>query len=461
MNKHKALWIGLGVLGLLGVCCVVGIAVLVMTLPSFDDCPTGWSGTAQAWLDENANGVQDTGERPLPGVTFTIEGAAGKPPVTSDAQGSAWVGLSFECSAAFPSAAMLRAQAPPGYRATTPERLPVRRETHTLAFGFTYQPGVPTATPYPAMTCTSYTGTSLGGEAYVTDLDLAPDGAVWLTIFQGGLVKFSAQHGVLAIYKNEASGLPLDTTGVAVAPDGTLWAWAGPPGRLGRFDGSTWTSYPPPTELKNTDFEADIAVAPDGSVWLGSTTPDYLGRFIPGTETWETYPLGKGVANWATAFAAAPDNSLWLTDQNGSLLHFTPPATAGGQPTWRTYPHMHFYGSMSQTLAIAQDGTIWVLSDTGVKRLDPVADQWTDYPDLTGRRTIGIAIAPDQTVWVATTEGMLHMVPAPDAADPPAMTFYGTVDGLLSNEAEDFLVAPDGSLWVGFVRGLSHCVVAP
>jgi len=118
-----------------------------------------------AWIDVNADGVQDTGEPPLPGVRFRRAGGAG---TVSDESGVAFVKFMFagdpvpcespgwedeSCRLATERViATQRVQGrpltvepeiPSGYRLTTPRGIRVA----SGATGFGFAPLAPTATP--------------------------------------------------------------------------------------------------------------------------------------------------------------------------------------------------------------------------------------------------------------------------------------------------------------------------
>jgi hypothetical protein len=93
------------------------------------DC--AWWNEAEAWVDENQNGVWDDGEKPLAGVQFIIDDIrnnlqdVGEEAISGEdgkAALSVWLPgcptVEFEISA----------KPPDGFQATTPDRVPVSKQ---------------------------------------------------------------------------------------------------------------------------------------------------------------------------------------------------------------------------------------------------------------------------------------------------------------------------------------------
>lgn len=119
-----------------------------------------------------------------------------------------------------------------------------------------------------------YHPSNFAGPVGVFDLEVAPNGDLWVGGFEGDDAHPGEDEGdvVLARYDSEqwttydwpfnrpATSLWFD---LAVGPDGTLWVSF--PGGLGSYDGTTW-SLRAATETGETD-PGSVDVAPDGTVW--------------------------------------------------------------------------------------------------------------------------------------------------------------------------------------------------
>lgn len=103
--------------------------------------------------------------------------------------------------------------------------------------------------------------------------------------------------------------------GVAVAPDGAVWATLQSGNQLLRVapDG-TMRSHDIPTRSSSP---ADIAVGADGAVWFLEFRGNKVGRFADGR--FEEFPVGE-VSAGLTGLAIAPDGAIWFGMlRNGAL----------------------------------------------------------------------------------------------------------------------------------------------
>ena len=118
---------------------------LIGELPGFaDGC---YLGTAKAWVDENANGLWDTAEKPLPGVSFSLTDTQSDKdylyePVSNE-KGEFFLSIfPNTCKSLKGYTLTLRAEPPEGYKAATPSEIVIPEdelldsEMHDYLFGF-------------------------------------------------------------------------------------------------------------------------------------------------------------------------------------------------------------------------------------------------------------------------------------------------------------------------------------
>lgn len=119
---------------------IVWLLLMVTTAACESHCQ--WVAKAQAWIDGDGNGLWDTGELPLPGVTFHVdETLHGYRDIAqnavSDSNGRAevivWVPQYNRCGGF-----LVYAEAPANYEATTPERVADAGQ-EIFQFGYRYQ----------------------------------------------------------------------------------------------------------------------------------------------------------------------------------------------------------------------------------------------------------------------------------------------------------------------------------
>lgn len=242
-----------------------------------------------------------------------------------------------------------------------------------------------------------------GSAAYdVRGVAVAPDGSLWAAT-DAGIAHWNLATGTPTLYSTE-DGLPTDDVWVvAVGSDGTVWTRGS--GWIARFDGS-WTTFSAPLS------EGPMAVGPDGAVWTAFGERD-LARF-DGSE-WQTFEAPLSL------------------DQGVSV-------------PWTGF------------LDVAADGTVWAGTHglEGVFAFDGA--NWTHYPSVDGLPaplSDNVAAAPDGTVWVGSVSG--DGSPGAGAArlDGSTWTVYTTADGLL-DDAPDVAVGADGTVWAVHQNGVSR-----
>jgi hypothetical protein len=118
---------------------------LIGELPGFaDGC---YLGTAKAWIDENANGLWDTDEKPLPGVSFSLtDGKSDRDylyEAVSKEKGEFFLSIfPNTCKSLKGYTLTLRATPPQGYQATTSSEIVIPQDElldtdmHDYSFGF-------------------------------------------------------------------------------------------------------------------------------------------------------------------------------------------------------------------------------------------------------------------------------------------------------------------------------------
>jgi sugar lactone lactonase YvrE len=162
-------------------------------------------------------------------------------------------------------------------------------------------------------------------------LAIGPDDTLWAASHFEGVSSFD---GSTWKHHSAGDGAPERITGIAVAPNGDLWAWGAgfyasaeggdytPPTGFARFDGTTWYTFTTDDGLLAND--GSVVIAPDGTVWVvhGELGPDHepvptrLSRF-DGT-TWTTFAEPGDLYNggWAPS-VAANDGTLWIPGPDG------------------------------------------------------------------------------------------------------------------------------------------------
>jgi len=253
----------------------------------------------------------------------------------------------------------------------------------------------------------------------IRGLAVAPDGTVWAAT-QSGVFSFDGVE-----WTRRFDDL---TGGVAVDEGGTVWA-VGPVGHglsgmwLAWGDGESWQRVDTPRGAGGTPG-VDIAVMPDGEVWFtttsvfGVTGPlmRYDGATLEEVEV-EGYPFSRG-DSYAWAVEAAPDGDLWV----GGYLGPNPCAFPSGEEprsgplllarfdgeSWTLYdwplPNTLPQDCNGLDIAVGPDGVVWLAYLLGLGSFD--GTEGTIH--LEGRYVQGVDVAPDGTVWYTDRDGRLH-----------------------------------------------------
>jgi hypothetical protein len=224
-------------------------------------------------------------------------------------------------------------------------------------------------------------------------LAVAPDGTVWAATSQG---VFSFEGGVgTRRFDGPASG-------VAVAPDGTVWAGGiaqrGNGVWLARWDGGSWVRVSGGQPAWNGIVS--MAVSSDGAVWISPWGETDLLRYDGATREpvpVGDYPLGESPAFW---IEAAPNGDLWIgghipTDDSYLALL----ARFDGEEWTTYYPPFSWSGG---NIATGPDGLVFIARDDGLWSFD--GTNWTNH--LQGQRVWAVDVAPDGTVWYTDEQGV-------------------------------------------------------
>ena len=247
------------------------------------------------------------------------------------------------------------------------------------------------------------------------------------------LVQVRASWGTRLIVQVAAG----DTHSLAVADDGTVWAWgSNATGRLG--DGTTTTRRTPVqvyaswgTRLIVQVAAGDnhsLAVADDGTVWAWGSNAD--GRLGDGTTTNRHIPVQVNAASWGTrqitqvaagrthSLAVADDGTVWAWGSNargrlgdGTIVDnsHTPVQVS---TTWDSRRIIQATAGGGHSLAVADDGTLWAwgsnasgqLGDgTNIHRWEPVrvSASWGSrrITQAAAGADHSLAVAGDGTLW--------------------------------------------------------------
>jgi hypothetical protein len=212
------------------------------------------------------------------------------------------------------------------------------------------------------------------------DLDIAPNGDIWVSAGYGG---FSRWDGTAwqPFDRGEIEGLPEARVDViAVGDDGTVWAGFDESG-IAAFDDESWTYFAFPEDRIPEDIH-EIAVDPAGRVLVCADAAIYILE----NGSWKVEDVGVEIE----VLLVGPDGALWAGTRNDGLY-----VGEVENLVLSDYPQ-----ETVRDLALSPDGSIWAASRNGAWRYDGY--EWFPYTVEDGLRANSvraIAAGPDGTIW--------------------------------------------------------------
>lgn len=232
-------------------------------------------------------------------------------------------------------------------------------------------------------------------------------------------------------------GLPDNYVCGGLAVDGNNNIWAGTAVGLGKFDGTTWTSFTTADGLVN-NLTTCVAVDTSGNIYIG--TDNGVSVFDGGT-TWDTLTTADGlISNGIYYIYVDSDNGVWfasttgITHKDGST--YTNYTTADG-----------LLNDNITYISQGSDGTVWVTTQSG-GYAKFTGSAFTSYSTATIDSLVSdmtFAIAIDQTgnQFIGTWNGISKI--------SPTGTWIENIqpsDGIFNEFIVDMKIAANEDMWV-------------
>lgn len=429
-----------------------------------------WGTTVQTWVDLNGNGLRDTSDPPLPGVTFHVDdilngysevgGAESPTDWKGEARLSVWL-------PGCPSARFeIYPDIPSGYNALSNSRpiVDVKSFDKVFDFGFSQLPGMPTITPRPpAPTCTAYQ-VGIANQYDVADIAIATDGSVWVATFGNGVAHYLPEQDEWVRFTARDGLVGNKVYSITALSNGNIWIAAR--GGASVWNGTSWVSYSEKDGLINGEV-FKVAQAPDQSIWFA--TEGGVSHLIPGTNTWTSYTTNNGLAdNFITYVIATPDNSVWFPTLLEGMSRLVLPTSSDEKPQWITYhgyPEEENYIPLNfiDRIQIAPDGTYWFAGSEGLLQYDPTSNTW-DFDESSSTITDymnSFTFGPDGSIWIAAGRD------APEIYHLNSQKIwerYDSRDGLIGSpnvkddRAEGIVVGQNGTVWIATSETATRCI---
>lgn len=452
----------------------VAIAVLLLLGPvvgnvfsNLPDTSIGMNGVAQAWIDENENGIWEAGESPLQEVEFSITYSSDSwnTSTRTSHTKSNWRGRGNFPEVRLPycpDRTEVYAKAPDGYRLTTPEYIDAgegcvawdRGIDNPFLFGFTYLPGIPTVTPFPpAPNCTLFPTQLRSTPREVT---FASNNTIWFRTLSEGVFNLDPTTNVWKNYRAEDGLASNEVRSLAISEDNI--GWFGTDQGISRFDGTFWTTYTITNGL-NSNSIVDVTIDPDGTVW-STTCAGGIFRFVPDTNTWiAEVAQGDSCSDVTFHIYTATDGSLWLATIRDSIIQAVPATSFSDEGSTINYEFDPFESpdDLEGIEAILPtNDKLWILTWSHFGYFDLETEEWQlveSDPKLKA-----LALDSNGAVWLGMHEdGIRRYTWNPDNQSG-FWTYYIDYE-LADSSIWTMTFAPDGMLWVGTSEGVARCVI--
>ena len=244
----------------------------------------------------------------------------------------------------------------------------------------------------------------------VNGLAVAPDGTVWA----------AANSGVFSFDGAEWTRRFDDPAGaVGVSEDGTVWI-SGPLRDnwwwLARWDGESWVRVDPTPQAPPARGATSMTVSADGDVWIvgpsGWWLPDHLMRYHGTTmeevQIWEYLDPCPG---FLSELAVAPNGDLLVGGLANDIDRQVRVARFDGDEwtEWAAHDWPLFAESIGAFDMVAgPDGVLWFAFEGGLASVE--GTEWTTR--IEGPGVSVVDVAPDGTVWYADADGV-HIFSTP------------------------------------------------
>ena len=204
---------------------------------------------------------------------------------------------------------------------------------------------------------TAYTFTALAADDFVTDFAFAPDGTLWVTTFEGAIIR-SADGEESTFHAEAIAGTGATARDLFMDGQGRPWIAAG--GVVAVYHAGEWRVEGPPDPMGLAPKAQAVAVNAAGDVLVGMGDVDAGGLLLRRGGSWEALtPAASSLESPLTeAIAVGPDGSFWVAhgiwQGRGGLARIADGAVAARYTTDDGLLYNHI-----DALAIG-DGRIWL-----------------------------------------------------------------------------------------------------
>jgi hypothetical protein len=242
-------------------------------------------------------------------------------------------------------------------------------------------------------------------------LAVAPDGVVWAAT-DIGVFSFDGVEWALR-FDGPAGGVAVDESGTVWI--GGSWGAYPPVPWLARWDGERWERLDgSPEEMPGGIRTTPLAVPRGGDAWIavspGFDWSDLMRHDCATLEVVQVGDLetsgGMGAVG-ISSLETAPNGDLWVGGFLGDDWERVVLARFDGE-TWTLYDwpfaDTSGVGVLPFDMAVGPDGVVWFAFEGGLGSFD--GTEWVTRLDSAGESIFKVDIAPDGTVWYSDPTGI-------------------------------------------------------
>jgi ligand-binding sensor domain-containing protein len=292
---------------------------------------------------------------------------------------------------------------------------------------------------------TSFGVESPAGLGDVNEIEITPEGAIWvatLPLGTGKLCQFDPKSAACTVDFPEADGQGIQALALTESGSPVYGTSQGVYG----FDNGTVKTFKTEDQLAS-NFVDSFGISPDGALWVGTDAGLHTLDSIQPEIEWTTFrpndTPGMGGA-WISAIAFDTNDTAWVSVVNGSASRYQ-------YGEWTTFKDIYSFNSVT----VDQQGRAWFGDDgKGIVVLDQDGSQvmkWTTAEGLPGDNVQALITDRSGRVWIGTDQGLAKY------ENETLEVVFGKDDAQLPNKyIRALALDPNGALLIGAFTGVAR-----
>ncbi len=303
-------------------------------------------------------------------------------------------------------------------------------------------------------------------DSYIEDLEVGPDGALWIATATRGINHYDPVDGQFSAYvaqDESASGLAGNRI-VALDFDQANGLYGATRGAgLSRIDVLTgevrsWQEADDAVGGLPDNNLRDVLVLDDSEVWLAASTG--LIRFFPQENRFELVANDELNSVGLTRLAVDGDGTVWLGSEHDGLFHVSRSGEIIDQFVHEDFEPDSLPGNQVASLLVDSQNNLWVGTTEGLGRYDRInagfqvyRNDPLDAASISANRIASIFEGQDGVLWFGSWIGGLNKSIVKNTRFKVYRQSESNPRGLPDNRVRDFLQAPGEAVWIATLGG--------